>query len=76
MEPSITSSLIGIIVFSAVMYLGYRYANGKWKVSDEKQSAYDNWNEKYGKMLRRAIIVISILYGILMAFQVSDLIGQ
>ncbi|MGJ8551249.1 MULTISPECIES: hypothetical protein [Winogradskyella] len=74
MEPSILTSLIGILVFTILMYFGFKYANGNWKVSESKKSEYLNWTNKHGMTIKKAIIIISIIYGISMLIQISSLI--
>ncbi len=74
MEPNILTSIIGIIAFSALMFFGYKYANGKWKVSESKKTDYQNWTNKHGKTIRKGIIIISIIYGISMLIQISNMI--
>ncbi|MGS2727902.1 hypothetical protein ACU8DI_14930 [Psychroserpens sp. BH13MA-6] len=74
MEPSLLTSIIGIVVFATIIYLGFKYANGKWKVSESKKADYLNWTEKHGKKVKKVIITISIIYGISMLIQISSLI--
>jgi primase-polymerase (primpol)-like protein len=74
MEPSLLTSIIGIIIFSTIMYFGYKYANGDWKVSESKKTDYQNWANKHGKTMKKAITIISIIYGISMIVQISNLI--
>ncbi|RMB56559.1 hypothetical protein EAX61_14210 [Dokdonia sinensis] len=74
MEPSLLTSLIGISVFTILMYFGFKYANGNWKVSESKKSDYFNWTNKHGKTIKKAIIIISVIYGISMLIQISNLI--
>tara|TARA_R110000751_G_scaffold94893_2_gene185296 strand:+ start:452 stop:676 length:225 start_codon:yes stop_codon:yes gene_type:complete len=74
MEPSLLTSLIGILIFTILMYFGFKYANGNWKVSESKKSEYLNWTNKQGKTIKKGIIIISIIYGILMLIQISSLI--
>jgi len=74
MEPSLLTSIIGIIIFSIIMYFGFKYANGKWKVSESKKTDYQNWTNKHGKTIKKGIIIISIIYGISMLIQISNLI--
>ncbi len=73
MEPSTLTSIIGIIVFTIIMVFGYKYANGNWKVSESKKTDYVNWTNKHGKRIRKGIIIISMIYGILMLIQISNL---
>jgi TRAP-type C4-dicarboxylate transport system permease small subunit len=74
MEPSLLTSLIGILIFTILMYFGFKYANGNWKVSESKKSEYLNWTNKHGKTIKKGIIIISIIYGISMLIQISSLI--
>ena len=37
MEPSLLTSIIGIVFFAVIMYFGFKYADGKWKVSESKK---------------------------------------
>jgi TRAP-type C4-dicarboxylate transport system permease small subunit len=36
-KPTLLTSLIGILAFGVIMYFGFRYANGNWKVSESKK---------------------------------------
>jgi hypothetical protein len=74
MEPSLLKSLIGILIFTILMYFGFKYANGNWKVSESKKSEYLNWTNKHGKTIKKGIIIISIIYGISMLIQIASLI--
>jgi hypothetical protein len=74
MEPSLLTSIIGIIIFTTIMYFGFIYANGKWKVSESKKTAYLNWTNKHGKIIKKGIIIISIIYGVSMLIQISSMI--
>lgn len=74
MEPTIITSLIGIAIFSTIMYSGFKYASGKWKVSESKNEAYLHWLSKHGKTIKKSIIIISILYGLGMTIQLLSLI--
>lgn len=74
MEPNLLTSVIGILVFSTIMYFGFTYANGKWRVSEPKKENYLNWVNKHGKTIKKSIIVISIIYGISMLMQVLILV--
>jgi len=74
MEPNILTSIVGIFVFAAIMFFAYKYADGKWKVSESKKTGYLNWTSKHGKTIKKGIVVISIIYGISMAIQISNLI--
>jgi hypothetical protein len=74
MEPSLLTSIIGIIAFTTIMYFGIKYANGKWKVSESKNSDYLNWSNTHGKKIKKGIIIISIIYGISMIIQISNMI--
>jgi len=74
MEATLLTSIIGITIFSTIMYFGYKYANGKWEVSESKKNDYLNWANKYSKTIKRGIIIISIIYGISMLTQISNLL--
>jgi hypothetical protein len=74
MESSLLTSIIGIIIFTTIMYFGFKYANGKWKVSESKKTEYLNWTNKHGKKLKKGIIIISIIYGVSMLIQISNMI--
>jgi hypothetical protein len=56
------------------MYFGFKYADGKWKVSESKKAEYVNWSNKHGKTIKKSIIIISIIYGISMIIQISNMI--
>ena len=73
MEPSLLTSMIGIIIFTTIMYCGFKYANGKWKVSESKRIDYLNWTDKHGNTLKKGIIIISIIYGVSMLVQILSL---
>ena len=62
MEPTLISSVIGIALFTLVIVFGLRLASGKWTVKEEKKVAYDNWVDKNGKTVKRAIIIVSVIY--------------
>ena len=74
MEPSLWISIIGIIIFVIIMRFGFKYADGKWKVSESKKTDYLNWTNKHGKNVKKGITIISIIYGILMLIQLSSMI--
>ncbi|WP_124981484.1 hypothetical protein [Nonlabens xiamenensis] len=74
MEPSLLTSIIGITFFAVIIYLGFKYADGKWKVSESKKTKYVNWSNEHGKTIKKGIIIISIIYGILMIIQISNMI--
>ena len=74
MEPSLLTSIIGIVIFALIMYFGFKYADGKWKVSESKKNEYMNWSNKQGKTIKKGIIIISIIYGISMIIQISNMI--
>ena len=74
MEPSLWISIIGIIIFVIIMRFGFKYADGKWKVSESKKNEYVNWSNKHGKTIKKGIIIISIIYGISMIIQISNMI--
>ncbi len=73
METSLLTSLIGLVIFSILIYFGSKYASGKWDVSESKKSEYLNWTNKHGKTIKKGIIIISIIYGISMLIQISNL---
>ena len=74
METNLLISIIGILVFATIMYFGFKYANGKWKVSESKKTEYLNWTNNHGKKIKKGIIIISIIYGISMLIQISNII--
>lgn len=74
MEPTILTSILGIIVFSTIMYFGFKYANGNCNVSASKKEHYLRWVTKYGKTTKKSILIISIIYGISMLLQLLILI--
>jgi len=74
MGPTILTSIIGIIIFSIIMFFGYKYANGKWNVSGQKKNDYLNWTITHGKRVKKGIIMLSIIYGVLMFIQISSLL--
>jgi len=74
MESNILTSIIGIVAFATIMFFGFKYATGKWKVSESKKLDYLNWTNKYGKTMKKGIIIISIIYGISMLIQISNMI--
>jgi len=63
-------SLLGVVFFSLIMIYGYRYADGKHKVSESGKEKYMEWVAGSGKTIKKAIIIISILYGAAMLFQI------
>ncbi len=73
MEPSLLTSIIGIIIFVIIMLFGLKYADGKWKVSEAKKTDYLNWSNRHGKKVKKGIFIISIIYGILMIIQISNM---
>ena len=73
MESNILTSIIGIIAFATIMFFGFKYASGKWEVSESKKLDYLNWTNKYGKTIKTGIIIISIIYGLSMIIQISDM---
>lgn len=74
MELGLMTSIIGIIFFVMIMYFGFKFADGKWKVSESKKSEYLNWVNKNGRIIKKGIITISIIYGISMLIQISNMI--
>ncbi|MFN6946869.1 MAG: hypothetical protein ACK4ND_18125 [Cytophagaceae bacterium] len=49
MVTTLMTSLIGIFVFPVLMIAAYRYANGRWKVAENKRDDYQNWTENQEK---------------------------
>lgn len=76
MEPTLTTSIIGILIFTLVMWFLYTTASGKRKVSESKREAYDNWVGKHGKFLKIAVIIISVIYGIGMFIQLTVILSE
>lgn len=76
MEPTIITSIIGVIVFTLIMRYVYNTANGKRKVQEAKKVAYIDWVNKYGSKVKIGIIIISVLYGIGMLVQVISLLNE
>lgn len=74
MEPNLTTSLIGLIAFSVVIFFAYRYASGNWNVYEPNKTAYENWTVKYGRKAKRSIILVAIIYYSLMLLQISKLL--
>jgi primase-polymerase (primpol)-like protein len=74
MEPNILIFIIGIVAFTIIMFFGFKYANGKWKISESKKTDYQKWTNKYGKTIKKVIVIISIIYGISMLIQISNMI--
>ncbi|MFT3796568.1 hypothetical protein [Flavobacterium sp.] len=74
MELTFLASIIGLIVFSVIMIIGYKYADGKFKVSEQKKTGYLEWVDKYGNRLKKIIIRVSIIYFAFMIFQIITLI--
>lgn len=74
MEPTILTSTIGVIFFITVIYFGYKFANGKWEVTESKKPNYLIWVDKYGEKVKRAMIIISIIYGVGMGLQILTLL--
>lgn len=73
-QASLLTSFIGIAIFSAVMYLIYRYANGNVAFKDELQKAkYLQWQAKWGTALKGIVIILSIIYGFAMLIQLISL---
>ncbi|AFU69473.1 hypothetical protein P700755_002739 [Psychroflexus torquis ATCC 700755] len=74
MKPNILTSIIGIVVFTIIIFFGFKYANGKWKISESKKTDYQKWTNKHGKTIRKGLVIISIIYGISMLIQISNMI--
>lgn len=64
MEPTTMATINIVIAFTSIMFFGYRYADGKWNVSESKKSSYRNWTKEHGKTIKRGIIILSCLFGI------------
>jgi len=73
METSLLNSIIGIIIFVIIIYFGFKYADGKWKVPESKKTDYLNWSNRHGKKVKKGIFIISIIYGISMIIQISNM---
>lgn len=69
MNLDIIFSFVGVIVYSTIMFFAYKYSSGNWQVTESKKADYQEWANKSGQKLKRPIIVISIIYGILMIIQ-------
>lgn len=74
MEPTSLASLIGIFVFTTLMVIAYRFADGKWKVAENKKDDYLNWINTSGRKVKRSILIISVIYGLFMLIQLSTMI--
>jgi hypothetical protein len=59
--------------FSVIVVFGYRYASGKWNVAEERKADYVNWTESHGKTIRRAIVIVSLIYYSGMLLQLLNL---
>lgn len=68
-------SIVGVIVFSLTAGYFYRYADGKVNVQEgDKREKYLQWQATHGVSLKKAIKAISILFGVLMLFQVFSIL--
>lgn len=74
MESTLMTSIIGIFIFSILMIAAYTYADGKWRVAENKRDKYQNWTEKSGRRLRKSILIICIIYGVFMLIQILSVI--
>ena len=64
MEP-INMAVINIVIaFTTIMFFGYRYADGKWNMTESNKWSYRNWTKKYGKTVKKGIIILSFLFGL------------
>lgn len=62
-------SIVGIIFFTILLSLVIKYVNGNWNVNEKSKATYKNWVELNGNKIKKRIIIFSIIYYILMAFQ-------
>ena len=76
MQPTILTSIIGLTIFYTFMFNFYKYANGKWNVSNEKKEKYLLWLDSHGKGAKKAIITLSIMYGLGMTLQIISLLTE
>lgn len=74
MEPTVLTSIIGALVFAVFATFIYRYADGKWNVSSPNKNRYSEWAMKNGKIVKGVVIKISIIYGIVMLFQILSIL--
>lgn len=65
-------SIIGLLIFATLIFFGIRYASGKWKVADHKKADYQQWTNTKGKKVKKSLIAISIVYGILILIQLLN----
>jgi len=72
MQSKLIISLFGICLFSLLMFFGYKYANGNWKVSENKKVEYENWSKMHGIRVKKSIVIISIIYGLIMLVQIYN----
>ena len=56
------------------MFYGYKYAAGQTTVKPEKQEQYLQWVSKYGSKTKKVIIILSLIYGVLMFFQLLGIL--
>lgn len=63
-----TTIIFAVILYSLI-FIFYRYSNGKAKVRPEKKQAYENWLKAYGTTARKACITILIIYTIVLVVQ-------
>ncbi|RNI30430.1 hypothetical protein EFB08_03955 [Rufibacter latericius] len=74
-QTLLIASILGIVAFSLIARYFYRYADGKANVQgSDKKEKYLEWQETHGASLKKAIKVLSIIFGVLMLFQVLSLL--
>lgn len=72
---SLISSILGIIAFSFIARYFYRYADGKANIKESyKKEKYLEWQASHGTGLKKTIKALSIIFGVLMLFQVISLL--
>ena len=74
MEPTLITSVLGLIFFVVIMLFGFKYANGQWNVSESKKSEYQQWTKKHGKKTKKSLTVLCIIFGIAMLTQIVSLL--
>ena len=74
-QTLLLSSILGIIAFSFIARYFYRYADGKANVQEsDRKEKYLQWQATHGASAKKAIKALSILFGVLMLFQVLSLL--
>jgi len=74
-QTLLLSSILGVVAFTFIARYFYRYADGKANVQGgDKKEKYLKWQATHGASVKKAIRALSILYGILMLFQVLSLL--